>query len=702
MMQEVLILIGLGLINKINKINKKMRYYQKGLVSLFVIFAISLNINAQVHNKKWEDIANKEEGAWFASQEAKDIAENVLLYQRNIGGWPKNIQMQEPLTNDEKQSLIALKSDSHDVTTDNGATYQEMLFLSNMYRHVPYERYKNAFLSGLNYLLDAQYENGGWPQFYPLKKGYYTHITYNDNSMVNILNVLKDIKDNTGYFSIKPSEETIEKVKTAFDKGIDCILKTQYKQNDVLTSWCAQHDENTLLPAKARAYELPSLSGKESAKIVLLLMTIENPSKEVINVINSAVAWFDKVKITGLREDRIYNDKGKIIDKIMVLDSTAPPIWARFMELDDNTPFFCDRDGIKKYSLAEIGAERRNGYAWYTNEPKEIFKKYPKWQEKYSKISAKVGDIKKKAKNEFQIVVSKDGSGDYSSIQEAIDGAKSFPYQRVVINIKNGIYKEKVKVHEWNTNISLIGESKENTIITYDDYFGKMNLGRNSTFYTYTLLVEAEDFFATNLTIQNTSGEVGQAVALSVFADRAVITNCNILGNQDTLYASGDGKRQYFKDCYIEGTTDFIFGKATVLFENCTIHSKKNSYITAAATPEGIKYGFVFKNCKLTANENATEVYLGRPWRIYAKTVFINCEMDNHIKPEGWHNWDKPEAEKTSFYAEYKCFGDGFMPKERVKWSYQLKKSKAKKYTIENILGSKLNDSNKKWYNKFN
>jgi pectinesterase len=180
-----------------------------------------------------------------------------------------------------------------------------------------------------------------------------------------------------------------------------------------------------------------------------------------------------------------------------------------------------------------------------------------------------------------------------------------------------------------------------------------------------------------------------------------VIGNCNILGNQDTLYASGKGNRQYFKDCYIKGTTDFIFGSATALFENCTIHSKKNSYITAASTPEGIEYGFVFKNCKLTADENVTEVYLGRPWRIYAKTVFINCEMGNHIKPEGWHNWSKPEAEKTSFYGEYNCTGAGFKSQSRVSWSHQLSKSQAKDYTVENILASTKKDLNRKWYVEF-
>ena len=357
-----------------------MKNFQKIISALFVLF--TLNGSAQVLNKSWKSITEIPDGTWFGSDEAKHIAENVLLYQRNIGGWPKNIQMQKTLSNDEKQKLIALKSDPNEITTDNGATFQQMIFLSKIYRQVPDERYKKAFLSGLDYLLEAQYENGGWPQFYPLKKGYYTHITYNDDSMVNILNVLKEIFHKTDYFSIKPSEETVKRTKVAFDKGIDCIVKTQYKQNGVLTGWCAQHDEFTLAPAKARAYELPSLSGKESAQIVLLLMSIENPSQEIITAVNSDVAWFEKAKIKGLREERFYDEKGKISDKKMISDTNAPDIWARFMELDSNAPFFCDRDGVKKATLAEIGAERRNGYSWYTNEPKEVLKAYDKWKKK--------------------------------------------------------------------------------------------------------------------------------------------------------------------------------------------------------------------------------------------------------------------------------------------------------------------------------
>ncbi len=650
------------------------------LTSILLLFGLQQS-TAQVLDHSWEYIVLGQEDEWFASEEAQEIAENVLLYQRNIGGWPKNVQMQQPLTQTKRAELTALKPSTKDCTTDNGATYLEMIYLSRCYKYNKDQRYKTAFLKGIDYLLEAQYENGGWPQFYPLRKGYYSRITYNDGSMVNIMRLFKELIDGSDNISITLPDEIMAQVKTSFDKGVKCILKTQYRQNGILTSWCAQYDENTLKPAKARAYELPSLSGKESAGIVLLLMSIDRPSPEIITSVNSAATWFEKVKITGKREDRIYNDKGELIDKKLVNDDNAPALWARFMDLDTNTPFFCDRDGIKKASLDEIGLERKLGYGWYTTDPQEVLLRYPQWKEinEYQRNT-------KAPKDEYNIVVAKDGTGDYTRIQDAINNSKSFPYQRVTIRIKNGVYNEKVKIHEWNTKISLIGESKEKTIITFNDYFDKINLGRNSTFHTYTMLVEGDEFYASNLTIENAAGEVGQGVALAITGDRAYITNCNILGNQDTIYLSGEN-HHYFTNCFIEGTTDYIFGNATALFENCIIHSKKDSYITAASTPKGTDYGFVFKGCTLTAAEGVTKVYLGRPWRIYARTVFINCKMGAHILPEGWHNWSKEEAETTTFYAEYENSGIGYQPEQRVSWSHQLKKSAIKKYTSNKILG---------------
>lgn len=305
-------------------------------------------------------------------------------------------------------------------------------------------------------------------------------------------------------------------------------------------------------------------------------------------------------------------------------------------------------------------------------------------------LSLLLGSVRLSAQDVYKITVAQDGSGDYSTIQQAVDASRSFPDQRITIFVKNGFYKEKIVVPACNNRLSIIGEDAEKTIITWDDHFNKINRGRNSTFYTYTLLVIADDFYAENLTIENSAGPVGQALALYVKGDRCVFRNCRILGNQDTLYTDGLNSRQYFDGCYIEGTTDFIFGAATVLFTSCTIHSKRDSYITAVSTPQGKQYGYVFMNCKLTASDEAKKVYLGRPWRDYARVVFIKCELGAHIVPAGWSNWQGTARDKTAYYAEFQNTGPGADISNRVEWSHQLTKKEAKKYTLTNILSPSL------------
>lgn len=285
-----------------------------------------------------------------------------------------------------------------------------------------------------------------------------------------------------------------------------------------------------------------------------------------------------------------------------------------------------------------------------------------------------------------KITVAQDGSGDFTRIQKAIDHAKAFPDKRIVIFIKKGIYREKVKVHAWNTRLTLKGEDAASTVITWDDHFKKIDRGPNSTFHTYTLLVQGDDFRAENLTIENTAGPVGQAVALAVEADRCVFRHCRILGCQDTLYADGSNSRQHFIQCYIEGTTDFIFGQAAALFDSCTIHSKADSYVTAASTPKGQRYGFVFRYCRLTADAGIGAVFLGRPWRDYARTVFLYCEIGAHIRPEGWQNWSGTGRDKTAYYAEFGNTGPGANVEHRVKWSRVLTQRQARRYRLKNIL----------------
>jgi pectinesterase len=284
-------------------------------------------------------------------------------------------------------------------------------------------------------------------------------------------------------------------------------------------------------------------------------------------------------------------------------------------------------------------------------------------------------------------VVSADGTGNFKTIQEAINAVPDFRKKETIIFIKAGIYKEKLQLHPTKTKVRLIGEDVLKTIVTYDDFASRKNVFNEEigTGATASFLVYGDDFVAENLTFQNSAGPVGQAVAVRVDGDRLQFVNCRFLGFQDTLYAHGERSRQYYKNCYIEGTVDFIFGWSTAVFENCTIFCKTGGYVTAASTVEGQKYGLVFINCKITGDAPNASFYLGRPWRPFAKTVFLNCYLDKQIRPEGWHNWDKPLAEKTSYYAEYKSHGPGANG-DRVAWAKQLSDEEAATYTVPNIL----------------
>jgi pectinesterase len=297
----------------------------------------------------------------------------------------------------------------------------------------------------------------------------------------------------------------------------------------------------------------------------------------------------------------------------------------------------------------------------------------------------------------YVFTVAKDGTGDYQYIQDAINAMRVFPLAPITLYIKNGVYNEKIELPATNTDVTFIGESVDKTIIVFNDYSGR---GKLNTFNSFTAKIAGNRFRAENITFSNSAGPVGQAVALHVESDQAIFVNCRFLGNQDTIYAGGETSRQLFVNCYIEGTTDFIFGPATAVFQNCEIRSKSNSYITAASTTQGKKFGFVFMDCKLTADSGVTKVYLGRPWRGYSKTVFLRCTMGKHIVPEGWNNWSNPANEQTAFYAEYKNTGPGADISNRVKWSHQLTDKEAGNYSVATIFsneGAAL-PVNAKWY----
>ncbi len=342
---------------------------KRRLTTLYVLLLLLLSSSDATVPSRY----TKQSVEWFQSAEGRRIADNVLTWQTPHGGWPKN--------RDTASEPFDGKSEDLHATFDNGATTNELRFLARVFRATNEPRYQQAFLKGLSHILEAQYPNGGWPQFYPLSKGYHRHITFNDNVMVRILELLRDVSESSDYRFLKVEYRT--KAEAAVTKGIDCILRTQIKQNGKRTVWCAQHDVKTLAPAWARSYEPPSLSGAESVGVVRFLMSIEEPTPAIIAAVEGSIEWFRSVAIHGMRFDEFTDAAGKD-DKRIVANPDAEPLWARFYEIGSNRPIFLDRDSVVRYSLSEIGQERRGGYDYYGSWATRLLaNEYPPWREKH-------------------------------------------------------------------------------------------------------------------------------------------------------------------------------------------------------------------------------------------------------------------------------------------------------------------------------
>ena len=296
--------------------------------------------------------------------------------------------------------------------------------------------------------------------------------------------------------------------------------------------------------------------------------------------------------------------------------------------------------------------------------------------------------------NPDTLFVARDGTAEFRNVSEAIEVCRAFMEYHKVIYVKKGVYKEKLVIPQWLTNIEICGEDRDQTIITWDDHANikadispltsNLSPQKIGTFRTFTLKIQGSRITLKNITIENNSARLGQAVALHTEGDRLTFVNCRFLGHQDTIYTGNAKTRLYFKDCYIEGTTDFIFGPSTAWFEHCQIFCKANSYITAASTPQDVAYGYIFNNCSISCDQGVDKVYLGRPWRDYGYTLFMNCQLPQQIRPEGWHQW-RPEAVKTARYMEYNNTGEGANVSQRVPWSRQLTKKEASKITLEAV-----------------
>lgn len=511
---------------------------------------------------------------FFQSEEATRIGDQILLYQRVTGGWPKNTDMVRPLNEREQRKLAEQKNRTDDSTIDNSATTSQMVFLARLYQATDEERFREGFRRGLDYLLSGQYENGGWPQFWPNPDGYQVHITYNDDAIVNILKLFDDIRNlRTPYEGDLMDKATVKQVDKSFKKAIECILKCQMTIDGRLTVWCQQHDRNTYEPASARAYELPSYCTQESASIVRLLMSIPNPDKRLKQAVHAAMQWFDDHKLTGVKVVRTGWRTGEKRDVKLVEDPVAKsPLWGRFYDFEYGEPYVCDRDGIMRRSLDQIGLERRTGYSWYGSRPAELYPLYEVWAEKYDPKRKVTIDLTSKGRNEtgrmqlnrrpkidqtaFDVIVK---AGE--SIQAAIEQAPEKPTEPFKILVKKGIYNEKVIIDK--PNIVLVGEDRDSTCIVFAEVSDNRRIkeykGQPVGNGVIVIQEGADDCVISGLTVYNNYGTTVEQTTrhqMAVFgrATRTIVINSNVWADGNdalSLWARDAGGMYYHADLYL-------------------------------------------------------------------------------------------------------------------------------------------------------
>ena len=631
---------------------------------------------------------------FFQSEEARRIGNQLLLYQRVTGGWPKNIDMAKPLSDKEREKVLADKQKHNDSTTDNDATTQQMNFLARLYQSTKDVRYRDAFRQGVAYLLSGQYENGGWPQFWPEMRDYQIHITYNDDAMASTMMLLRDIAaQKEPYQGDLTDDQLRQQMTKAFDKGIECILNTQIVTDGELTVWCQQHDHETFLPAAARAFELPSYCTMESAMLTRLLMELPNPDERVKKAVHSAMRWFDKYKLTGYKVERTGHPGSADQNTKLVKDAAAQPMWARFYDLELCEPFVCDRDGVPRRHLEQIGAERRNGYAWYTDRPIMLYKRYQKWAKKYDPANKVDISLETKGANEngtiewfrkpakhtsdFDAVVK---PGD--KIQQAIEKAPAVPEKPYKILIRKGTYQQKVIIDR--PNIVLVGEDRDSTILILaetaktqkiTEYHGK-EVGNG----VIVLQEGADDCIISGLTVYNNYGttvEPGNTThQMAIFGrgTRTIVINCNVWADGNdalSLWAKGGGM-YYHADLYLRCLgVDFLCPRGWCYATRCRFegdghaiiwhdgrgdkHQKlviKDSWFDAKRpTPLGRYHHdsqFFLMNCRLSSqilDQNISYAYTDKvldpcPWG--QRAYYYNCHREG-----GDSGWLKNNLEQS-------------------------------------------------------
>ena len=619
----------------------KKSFFFTGLLLLILLTA-----NAQ---QSLRNAIRETSPQFFQSDEARRVGDQILLYQRVTGGWPKNIDMTKPLTDEETARVLTDKQRQDDSTTDNGATNTQLIFLARLYQQTKDKRYRDAFRHGIAYLLNGQYDNGGWPQFWPQMRDYQIHITYNDDAMVNTMRMLRDVAEQKEPYQGHLTDKAQRKqMKQAFDKGIECILATQIMTDGQLTVWCQQHDRETLKPAPARAYELPSYCTQESAAIIQLLMELPDPDKRVKKAVHSAIRWFDKYKLTGYKVIRKGYKGSPDQDTWLEKDDKARPIWGRYYDLKYCEPYVCDRDGVPRRHLEQIGSERRNGYSWYGDRPAILYPLYEKWAEKYDPDNKVAISLKTKGANEngtinwfrkpikhatdFDVVVN---PGD--SIQLAIEKAPATPDKPFKILIRKGTYNQKVIIDR--PNIILVGEDIDSTILILaetrqtqkiTEYHGK-SVGNG----VIVLQEGADDCIISGLTVYNNYGtavEPGNTThQMAIFGrgTRTIVINSNVWadGNDALSLWCHNGGMYYHADLYLRCLgVDFLCPRGWCYATRCRFEGDGHAIIWHDGRDD--------KNKKLVIKDSYFDAkrptILGR-YHHEAQFYLLNCKMSSNI-----------------------------------------------------------------------
>jgi PelA/Pel-15E family pectate lyase len=640
---------------------------KKLLTLLLVLTSVVVTVQAQ-RGRGGRNLPTHEKEDFYKTEEARRIGDQVLLYQRVTGGWPKNINMSRPLTDEERVQVLRDKERRDDSTTDNGATNMQMLYLAKLYQATQVERYKEGVLKAVEYLLSGQYENGGWPQFWPEMHGYQMHITYNDDAMVNTMNLLRAVAQQKDPYQGLADEALRQRCMKAFDKGVECILKTQmHNKEGRLTVWCQQHYRDTYEPAPARAYELPSYCSMESASITKLLMSLPNPDERVKQAVHAAMAWFDKYKLTGLRIQRTGSWASMDGDTKLVEDADAEPIWGRYYDLKYCEPYVCDRDGLPRRRLEDIGHERRNGYAWFGSRPAELYPTYDKWADRYDPQHKVTVSLKTKGANENGLIdmfrqPQKD-LNDFDAvvkagerIQDAIEKAPLKPVRPFKIFIRKGLYQQKVIIDR--PNIVLVGEDRDSTCIvlaeTEDTRIVKEYHGQPVHHGVVVLQEGADDCVISGLTIYNNYGTVVEPgntkhqMAVYGRGTRTIVINSNIWadGNDALSLWAREGGMYYHADLYLRCPgVDFLCPRGWCYATRCRLygdgraliwHDGRNNadqklvitnsqFDAKRPTPLGRYHHdsqFYIVNCKLSENildQNIEHAYKGRTAEEMAK-----------------------------------------------------------------------------------